>query len=72
MQWVQVDSSAVSKIAYQDGELYIEWKTPTGGEVYAYRAPESEFLALSGMSEGIGAYCNRVIKRYSVRHVGHS
>lgn len=70
MDWHRVNSSAISRIAYYNNELYLDWKAEGGNDIYAYRAPESEFTKILAMRGGIGSYCNRVIKQYPARHVG--
>lgn len=31
--WIEVDSRAIEAVAYEDGELFVQWK---GGGSYAY------------------------------------
>ena len=64
MEWVPVQSSAMRKVAWQDGEIFIDWN----GKIYAYRAPMDIFQRfLSAPSKGI--FANMVIKQFPFRPV---
>lgn len=69
MQWIPVTSRAISRVAYLNGEIYIDWKEAGGGDIYAYRAPEHIFKQLLAASS-IGKFANQIIKQYSARLVG--
>lgn len=57
--WVDVESSAIDAVAYDDGSLYIRW---TDGASYVYSVvPRSTFEALLA-ADSIGTYANTEIK----------
>lgn len=68
VNWISVDSSAISHVAYEGGEIYVVWKHEGGSYVYAYRASEDVFNALMA-ADSIGQYANRVVKKYPSRPV---
>ena len=69
MEGIPVDSSAMSRIAYFNGEIYIDWKEQGGSDIWAYRAPESVFQQLLN-DRSQGTFANQVVKRYPARKVG--
>lgn len=59
--WIEVDSRAIEAVAYEDGELFVQWK---GGGSYVYSiVPEHKFDELM-LSDSIGGYVNSEIKPY--------
>lgn len=59
--WIEVKSCAIEAVAYEDGELFVQWK---GGGSYAYSiAPEHKFDELM-LADSIGGYVNSEIKPY--------
>ena len=61
LNWIEVESSAVEQVAYDDGrnDLHVEFE---GGAHYRYSGVEpDEFHRLLG-SASIGAFINRDIK----------
>lgn len=68
MDWIPVSSSAISRIAYYNGSIYIDWKEAGGSDIYAYSAPESVFHQLQ-QARSMGAFANQVVKQYPARHV---
>jgi hypothetical protein len=68
MQWVSVKSSAISRVAYENGEIYLDWKEPGNFDIYAYRAPEHIYSGIF-TTNSIGNYANKVIKKYISRKI---
>ena len=57
--WIEVDSRAIAAVAYEDGELFVQWK---GGRGYVYSVvPEHKFDELMH-ADSIGGYVNSEIK----------
>jgi hypothetical protein len=57
--WIPVDSTAISAVAYNNGTLFIRW---IEGNPYTYSiVPEHKFEELM-TSDSIGEYVNREIK----------
>lgn len=64
MDWVPVKSSAMRKIAWQDGEIFVDWN----GKIYAYEASMEIFQRfLSAASKGI--FANTVVKQFPTRKI---
>jgi KTSC domain len=61
LKWIEVDSSAIDRVAYEDGELFVEWKE-SGTYVY-WIVPEHKFEEMM-LADSIGGYVNREIKPY--------
>lgn len=60
-EWIDVDSRAVDAVAYEDGELFVQWK---GGRSYVYSmVPEHKFEEMM-RADSIGGYINLEIKPY--------
>ena len=60
-EWIDVDSRAIDRVSYEDGELFVQWK---GGGTYVYSiVPEHKFEELL-RADSIGEYVNREIKPY--------
>jgi KTSC domain len=60
-EWIEVDSSAIDAVAYEDGELFVAWK---GSGTYVYSiVPEHKFEEMMH-ADSIGGYVNREIKPY--------
>ena len=68
VQWENVESTAMSRIAYEDGEIWIEWNVEDEHDIYAYRAPKVIYKNLK-KSHSLGKYANEVVKNYPVRKV---
>lgn len=59
--WIEVESRAIEAVAYEDGELFVQWK---GDRSYAYFiVPEHKFDELL-RAASIGEYVNSEIKPY--------
>jgi hypothetical protein len=57
--WIPVDSTAISAVAYNNGTLYIRWSE---GNSYTYSpVPSHKFQQLM-TADSIGDYVNREIK----------
>ena len=58
--WVEVDSSAVKKIKWQDGVLYAQYAD--NANIYGYRnVPEKVYFELL-VADSVGSYFNTEIK----------
>ncbi len=58
-EWIEVESRAIDAVAYEDGELSVQWK---GGRSYMYSiVPEHMFAELM-LADSIGEYVNNEIK----------
>lgn len=68
MDWIPVSSSAMSRIAYFNGEIYIDWKEVGRNNIYAYRAPLEIFEGLL-YAPSHGIYANTVVKQYPYRRL---
>lgn len=59
--WIEVESRAIDAVAYDDGELSVQWK---GGGSYVYSiVPEHKFAELM-LADSIGEYVNSEIKPF--------
>lgn len=68
MNWIPVRSTALSRVAYHQGEIYIDWKDSGGSDIYAYKGPESLFSRLL-KAPSIGGFANAIVKQYPARHI---
>jgi hypothetical protein len=59
-EWISVESTAVEAVAYEDGELFVEYTNNGGSYVYSV-VPEHVFDELMD-SDSFGLFLNQEIK----------